>query len=1484
MSTPLVEIWREEYSGTGYAINSELVLTAGHVVGSERRVQIRRVGTDVPIDGQVVWHGKDDIDAALVRVSEELEAPVDLRWGSVDGRERLPWFGGGFPEAAIDLRDTVGVGGFIEPFGGLERHLHEMTVDGETAAREWRGLSGGPVMVGGHLVGVIRAVPESFEGRRLSATPVARMFEDHEFRRLVGDPPLQAVGHRKNAVPSQAELPAASYVPRPETRTIVSRLLASRNWPTLGKVAVWGMAGSGKTALAKAVAHDPEIVRGFPDGILWAQLGEEPVLGEALHALIRGLGDQHFRAVSAGSAKAHLQTQLSRLSVLLIVDDAWNPAHFDAMAVGGPRCAVLVTTREQVVVRKVPDDDRLELGMLEPKRSLQVLAGGPGHTIENLEDRSMALEVADALGHLPLALELGAQQVRSGETTWIRLRNEVVGEIARLEELEDPAVEDLPIDDRRYLSLVASLHVSLRRLSRGRLERFCWLGVLPEEDVIGVESAVALWGTESREVRRELMYFRSRALLLLEGEQSYRMHDTVRHMARNLISCSREQSGESLPGLGLTWRAAHSSILDRYARLRVGEVWSSIPSDQYFYRHAAWHFEQAERTDELIGILREETDDRLNAWFQHQDAEGAYATDVNRALRWAREKAVSYELDVVELNLVLASLEAMTGNMPATLLGALVGTGQWTVPSALGHAELQTEPANRSRCFAILAEHAEETLAQDLLRRAASAVPSLGTECSEVTSFLVPRLVARGLVEEARGIVEYVDHGDARTAALAALPMTQEVVREAIEMIGSTGEVFRAAAVFPMLPHLPVESLRSIVEDAEAMSIEFFADSVREMVVDGLASRDLELADDIAKSISNASSHAAAHASLALHSKNPKPHVEVALATMRRYRDEDWRADFQKALSSYEDFFQAIMMAVIAGKSWRAELLGKLSSLLNSEVAESIVFEAVADDDVFFAVTGSAQLLPRLSETGSVRRDVVKRILERLGELDELSQVKPLSIAVAASSPAPEPFVDRLIAIYEATGGSISQDLAPAAGEIARRADWVLRIVNSTQADHRRDAVDLIAPQAESGLLPGLLELSRVIADEDATVVTLSRLSCGVEPAAQGRLLERIDRLENTYIRSMALEALVPDLPDELMPKAEEILSRIDNDYGRAEAALRGFYRRASPKERQKWLDEAIAITAEMTDGERVGWIYEAWLPELEGDLPAAMLEAARGLDSRADDDGWAVSCACLALLPRVDAKVRTGLFNEILSRASALDEGNRPSVLGRLADHATPSELKRIQELVAAIEDPMNYVLAYAWTGVGRDFPLDAFEQLSSREHQDTASGWLIPLLNTEDALILLEKDEELADHSIRNALKGLARKISPSDRERAVQLAQRRLEGRDLSAVLIDFSGTWGSGCRELSRLALEAAVSAPADVRTDTNMREAVVACLEEDDDFVRRCWTETQDKLGTLRRNDAMAKLYSLAPMIARVGGERATAQTFGAIERVTRWWP
>ena len=109
---------------------------------------------------------------------------------------------------------------------------------------------------------------------------------------------------------------------------------------------IQGWPGVGKSTTVATLAHDPEISQRFPDGVLWASLGENPsILGE-----LSAWADA-FKLTEPGQVhkieeiSAQLTGVLREKRVLLIVDDVWQAEHALPFRVGGQMCALVITSR-----------------------------------------------------------------------------------------------------------------------------------------------------------------------------------------------------------------------------------------------------------------------------------------------------------------------------------------------------------------------------------------------------------------------------------------------------------------------------------------------------------------------------------------------------------------------------------------------------------------------------------------------------------------------------------------------------------------------------------------------------------------------------------------------------------------------------------------------------------------------------------------------------------------------------------------------------------------------------------------------------------------------------------------------------------------------------------------------------------------------------------------------------------------------------------
>lgn len=180
---------------------------------------------------------------------------------------------------------------------------------------------------------------------------------------------------------------------------VMQVLTTLRGWP-----------GVGKTTIAAALAHDPDVIKHFPDGILWASLGPNPHVHTQLIAWGIALGNQDVvRTQSMKDASQILAAILRRKRILLIVDDVWQADHAWPLMIGGQNCGVLVTTRINSVaqaIAPIPDSIYL-LPVLKDEDALLLMQKLAQCVVEQypIETKKLLHE----LEGLPLAIQVAGR-------------------------------------------------------------------------------------------------------------------------------------------------------------------------------------------------------------------------------------------------------------------------------------------------------------------------------------------------------------------------------------------------------------------------------------------------------------------------------------------------------------------------------------------------------------------------------------------------------------------------------------------------------------------------------------------------------------------------------------------------------------------------------------------------------------------------------------------------------------------------------------------------------------------------------------------------------------------------------------------------------------------------------------------------------------------------------------------------------------------
>lgn len=582
--------------------------------------------------------------------------------------------------------------------------------------------------------------------------------------------------------PFQAPPLPQHFVPRPEVSNALKERLLTNETTTSGILvvsAIHGLGGIGKSTLAAALTYDEEVQERFPDGILWATLGQQPELLSLIGGWIHEMREYDFHPTNIEAAAAHLRTLLQDKATLLVVDDVWNPEHAIHFKVGGPCCQVLITTRRADVADEVSAELH-EMDVMTSKESLELLTARLQRPLETSE-RDEALSLAEAVGHLPLALELAAVRVTRG-MSWTALCEALEQEIVNLEALESSPRRRRNRKNRLEACFNLSLD-ALRNEDEDAWNAFVWLGVLPEDVLIAAPMTVTLWKMEQTEAQEILELLRNDALLLpaspiFVGDEefpAYRLHDLLHDMARSLLTLKGPQHLKKLKekiaslkislkrtlpassegqkiyekiqasefemheltaklqkvpnhidGLGLSLQEAHNLLLERYRQHLQNNLWHTLPDDGYIHAHLTWHFQQAKQESQIHALLREETAKGGNGWYQVCENLGQTARfleDVDFAWKLA-DKSSSIGLQC-RYQLIMTSINSVAQNIPPDFLLALIAKGVWSIKQGIAYAQQVTEAEQRFRALTGLVSLTDKSSQEEILQKASEAAEKI---------------------------------------------------------------------------------------------------------------------------------------------------------------------------------------------------------------------------------------------------------------------------------------------------------------------------------------------------------------------------------------------------------------------------------------------------------------------------------------------------------------------------------------------------------------------------------------------------------------------------------------------------------------------------------------------------------------------------------------------------------------------------------------
>lgn len=294
-------------------------------------------------------------------------------------------------------------------------------------------------------------------------------------------------------------------------------------WDVPAVVAINGMAGVGKTALALHAAH--RLAAQYPDGQLFVDLhGHDPSRAPlepaaALDTLLRALRPAGARLPESLDERAALwRADLADKRIVLVLDNAATAAQVRPLLPGRSGSLVLITSR-----RRLTDLDAshtVPLGLLPHQDAYALLARVIGPARAGAEPDAVN-EVITCCGHLPLAIRIAAARLHS-RPAW------TVGYlVARLRD-EQRRLTELATGER---SVTAAFELSYRQLTPEQQRLFRALGLPPGRHV-DTYLAAAIIGTDPDQAEDLLEHLVDLNLLDQPTAGIYRFHDLLRQHAR----------------------------------------------------------------------------------------------------------------------------------------------------------------------------------------------------------------------------------------------------------------------------------------------------------------------------------------------------------------------------------------------------------------------------------------------------------------------------------------------------------------------------------------------------------------------------------------------------------------------------------------------------------------------------------------------------------------------------------------------------------------------------------------------------------------------------------------------------------------------------------------------------------------------------------------------------------------------------------------
>ncbi|VVA30910.1 PREDICTED: putative disease resistance [Prunus dulcis] len=274
---------------------------------------------------------------------------------------------------------------------------------------------------------------------------------------------------------------------------IVKTLINPSNHENLSVMPIVGMAGLGKTTLAKSAYNEPEIDKSF-DKKIWVCVSNDFDVNSILRRILEILNPTKARIESREALLKNLKEELAGKRYILVLDDVWNEDRTKwsnlmscLSKLGSHGSTVIVTTRSANVasITETNPNLRCNLDTLQEDECWSILKDrafpsyGNAPITAHLE--TIGRQIAKRCGGVPLVAKVLGSMLRS------RTINEWLS-------IQESKIWELPESKDRIMSI---LKLSFDNLKSAPLKHcFAYCSIFMKDFEIEKENLVQLWMAE----------------------------------------------------------------------------------------------------------------------------------------------------------------------------------------------------------------------------------------------------------------------------------------------------------------------------------------------------------------------------------------------------------------------------------------------------------------------------------------------------------------------------------------------------------------------------------------------------------------------------------------------------------------------------------------------------------------------------------------------------------------------------------------------------------------------------------------------------------------------------------------------------------------------------------------------------------------------------------------------------------------------------